>query len=312
MKQQIWKYKIKSNSILLNAHHGSRIRRKCSRKELLSPQIKYLHFSDIRAFFFASLRASLTVETAIVLPLFLFCMTAVLQYGNVMECAARFGSSLSETGKHMAVAAYMTKYGGDTSKAGEFAIGALSTAYAQNKVIKSAGDTSSVKNANLLLSSFLQEDEMVDLVLTYQTRSPIAGIPLPGTFFLQRAKVRAWTGRVTSSGDGESQSGQGDSEYVYVTATGSVYHEDEECTHLKLSVHTTDKVSLETLRNSNGAIYHACEKCGDQAGSIVYITNEGNRYHSSLSCSGLKRTVKQVTREEAGNMRACSKCGKHE
>ena len=99
---------------------------------------------------------------------------------------------------------------------------------------------------------------------------------------------------------------------MYVTATGSVYHEDTECTHLKLSIRPVEKTSLSDMRNHNGAIYHACEKCGDNAGNTVYITNEGNRYHSSLSCSGLKRTVKQITREEASQMRACKKCGQHE
>ena len=256
-------------------------------------------------------QAALTVEAAMVLPIFLFCMTAVLQYGNVMETAVRFGNALTETGKNMAVAAYTTKYGGDMSRAGEFAVGALSAVYAQNKVMSEAGDTSSVKNANMLFSSFMKENEMIDLVLTYQIRSPVSMVGLPGNFFLQRASIRAWTGRTIpgSDGDGADKGAEGD--YVYVTATGSVYHEDTECTHLKLSIHAADIESLSTRRNNNGGIYHPCEKCGDHTGSTVYITNEGNRYHGSLSCSGLKRTVRQISREEAGSLRPCSKCGGH-
>ncbi len=355
---------------------------------------------------FAPLSASLTVEAALVIPLFLFFMVAAMQYIAVMGTAAKFGASLSETGKNIAVAAYVTRYGGDAQKAPEIAASALSAAYAQGRVrsqagdissvknmnmllssflqdeedaqkapeiaasalsaayaqgrVRSqAGDISSVKNMNMLLSSFLQDEEEIDLVLTYQIRSPIGFIKLPANFFIQRARVRAWTGRIPAGEGGGSGNGEmGDDyvyvtetggvyhedsecthlrlsvravdigaldtlrnssgaiemgdDYVYVTETGGVYHEDSECTHLRLSVRAVDIGALDTLRNSSGAIYHNCERCARSPGSsTVYITEEGNRYHNSISCSGLKRTVRQVSRKELNGMRVCSRCGKH-
>lgn len=235
-----------------------------------------------------------------------------MQYTAVMGTAAKFGASLSETGKNIAVAAYVTRYGGNVQEVPELAASALSAVYAQGKVRSQAGDTSSVKNMNMLLSSFLQDEEEIDLVLTYQIRSPIGFIKLPGNFFIQRARIRAWTGRVpTGEGDESGNKETGD-DYVYVTETGGVYHEDSECTHLRLSVRAVDIGALDTLRNSSGAIYHNCERCARSPGSsTVYITEEGNRYHNSISCSGLKRTVRQVSREELNGMRACSRCGKH-
>ncbi len=277
------------------------------RKVSISPQDKSF-FQSIRAFLFAPLRGSLTVEAAVVLPLFLFFMIAVMQYGRVMETAVKLGTALSETGKKMAMSAYISRYGGDTGEVTELIAGVLSAVYAQHEVLEGAGDTSSVKNANMALSSFLQEDEMIDLVLTYQVKSPVSIISLPGNFFIQKAQVRAWTGRVPPE-EGSNGEEESSSEMVYVTATGSVYHEDADCTHLKLSVHTISVAELATQRNNSGGIYHACEKCGGGSGSIVYITKEGNRYHSSLECSGLKRTVRQISKEEAGTMRACTKCG---
>ena len=285
-----------------------------ARKENLSPHknlIKSLHQRSIRTLFFAPLSGSLTVEAAVVVPLFLFFMVGALQYGRVMETAVKFGTAMADTGKGMAIAAYTKRYGGETDGLTEFAVGALSVAYAQNKVMKQAGDTSCVRNANMLLSSFLQEDEMIDLVLTYQIRSPIGVVKLPGSFFIQRAKVRAWTGRIPPGGDGDGASGDEDAqEMVYVTKTGTVYHDDPDCTHLRLSIRAVDIGALDLLRNNNGSIYHPCEKCGGRFGSTVYITEEGNRYHSSLTCSGLKRTVRQISKEEAGSLRPCSKCGK--
>lgn len=283
--------------------------KKILRKARLSPPNIKARKMSTGTFFFAPFHGTLTVEAAIVLPLFLIVMIAVLQYGAVMGTAVKFGTALTETGKTMATAAYVTKYGGDAGDALGIAAVALSEAYAQGKVMSQAGDTSAVKNANMLLSSFLGEEETIDLVLTYQIRSPFSLVQLPGNFFLQRARVRAWTGRSESVSDDGENSDSGD--YVYVTETGSVYHDDPDCTHLKLSIRMVDAESLDSLRNNNGGKYHACEICGDSSPSgTVYITNEGTRYHNSLECSGLKRTVRQVSREDIGDLRACSKCGK--
>lgn len=281
------------------------------RKEKLSPPNPFARKQSTGAFFFAPLRAVLTVEAAIILPLFLFFMIAAMQYAAAMETAVKFGTALADTGKSLAAASYVTKYGGNTEGVSEMAAGVLTAAYAKGQILSKAGDTSAVKNTNLLLSSFLEEDEMIDLVLTYQIRTPIGAVKLPGNFFIQRARVRAWTGREGSENADGSGKEDGEEDYVYVAATGSVYHEDPDCTHLKLSIREIDPGALDTLRNNNGGIYHSCEKCGNNsAGGTVYITKEGNRYHTSLSCSGLKRTVRQVRRDSLDGMRVCSKCGK--
>lgn len=283
---------------------------KSKRKVRFSPPFRNKRTPNIGAFLFAPLRASLTVEAAVVLPLFLLAMIAALQYAAAMETAVRFGTSLAETGKQMATAAYVERFGGDIGKIPEAAAGALSATYAKQRLLSQAKDTSAVRKVNLLLSSFLQEDDTIDLVLTYQIRSPVSLIKLPGSFFLQRARVRAWTGRDTGC-EGSADGADSDGEYAYVTETGTVYHDDPNCTHLKRSIREVDKSELDKLRNSSGGKYLDCERCGGAAvDGKVYITDDGDRCHSSLSCSGLKRTVRQISKKELGDMRACSKCGK--
>lgn len=301
--------KIYANIIVRKDILTTNLHTKKIRKAKLSPPRPNAQKRDTGTSFFAPLQGSLTIEAALILPIFLFFMIAAIQYAAVMETAVKFGSALADTGKNIATAAYVATYGGETKEAPELATAALSAAYAKSRVTAQAGDTSTVKNMNMLLSTFLQEEDEIDLVLTYQIRSPIGSVRLPGNFFIQRARLRAWTGRIPA-GEKNGTTGEDAAEdYVYVTETGTVYHEDPECTHLRLSVQAVDIGALATLRNNHGAIYHNCEKCASRPGSsTVYITEEGNRYHNSISCSGLKRTVRQISRKELGGMRVCSRC----
>ena len=137
----------------------------------------------------------------------------------------------------------------------------------------------------------------------YYLPSGVSSIYIP-----VKSKVRAWTGR-----DGNDSSGSSSSEssnYVYMTEYGSVYHTDPSCTHLDLSISTTSSASVGALKNVYGEHYHACDKCvgSGSANSTVYITQEGDCYHNSAECSGLKRTVKLVSIDEVGDVGQCSRC----
>ena len=118
--------------------------------------------------------------------------------------------------------------------------------------------------------------------------------------------MKTWTGYVKTY-----EEGIGDNELVYVTETGIVYHRNYQCTYLEPSVRSVAKTQLGELRNSSGGIYHLCERCGWMPGNDgnCYVTDYGDRYHTSLSCSGLKRKVYTVPLSEVKGKGACSKCG---
>lgn len=100
---------------------------------------------------------------------------------------------------------------------------------------------------------------------------------------------------------------------VFVAENGKVYHLDRNCSHLQLSTKKTSTEKVDELRNSAGGKYKPCEMCVDIApgeGCVLYITDDGNRYHIYKSCSGLKRTVYEIELEKVGNKNKCLRCGK--
>ncbi len=255
---------------------------------------------------------SMTLEAACVMPLFLFAMLAILQFAKIETVSSALLAGMQDTVKDMAAYAYIRELGvsaGD-SAAGELLSGGISAAYAKNSVEKKADLKASDGAISLWKSSFT-EDEMIDLAVTYEAKNTYTILPVPRVKAALRTRVRAWTGRDGngSSVSDDSQEGEEQEETVYVTTTGTVYHKDENCTHIKLSIKTVTREQADGLRNKSGGKYHACERCGGGKGGNVYITDYGDRYHSSLGCSGLKRSVLKVPLSQVEDWRACSKCG---
>ena len=118
----------------------------------------------------------------------------------------------------------------------------------------------------------------------------------------EHCKSRAWIGAKINEST--------DEQIVYVTETGTVYHKIPGCTHIKLSIETTTYDAVKDLRNSYGGKYSPCEKCGKGAkyAGVLYITETGDRYHTSIKCSGLKRSVTGIKISEVGERGKCSRC----
>ena len=101
-------------------------------------------------------------------------------------------------------------------------------------------------------------------------------------------------------------------EYVYLTETGTVYHTNPKCRSINVSVNLISANSVQEARNLNGGIYYPCSKCiKDQTRQNYYfVTEHGNRYHSSLSCQGLERNTVRIRREDT-DLPLCAYCALH-
>ena len=141
--------------------------------------------------------------------------------------------------------------------------------------------------------------------IKYKISLPLPVFGNPSAEFTEDFRINGWRGYE------DRGLGNGDADIVYITENGLVYHEDPQCTYLQLSINFVPYAGLSELRNSGGAIYHRCEKCVyGPAMAGVYITETGGKYHNSLRCSGLKRTVRAVKKSEVIGKGGCYRCTK--
>ncbi|MCM1175825.1 MAG: hypothetical protein NC341_12350 [Blautia sp.] len=266
------------------------------------------------SFISRKLGASVTVEAAFALPLFLFFMVQVISAVNMIGIQSRFAAALHQTGNRMAFAGYAYGKAAGDALPGEIAMTVLSRSYAESQVIKSIGrdylDKSCIRNGAAGVSfygtSIMQENDIIEICLSCRLEPlfPITGFQ--GFALRQRYYGRAWTGYDVEGSAGDSSE---DDPMVYITETGTVYHTDRNCTYLNLSVQAVDAADIGTSRNQSGGKYAACGICGRKnVGGTVYITAQGNSYHCMITCSGLKRTVYTVPLSQTGGRGKCSKC----
>lgn len=242
-----------------------------------------------------SVSASVTVEAALAVPLFFLAVLSLVFLLEVQAVRTAVRSGLQYAGKRTAEQSGM--------------IPVLSPADLEQDLRDSVGaarlDRSMIENGSSGISCegsvMSPVTGIARLEVKYRIRLPVPVFRV-GLEQKETMMVKAWTGYVKSGFGGT------DEEIVYVTETGLVYHRDYRCTYLDLSIRMVNRSDLESLRSEDGSRYRPCSYCGG-TGSPVYITGAGDRYHSSLSCSGLKRTVYAVPLSEVIGKGECSRCG---
>ncbi len=226
-----------------------------------------------------SLSGSITVETALVLPIFLFAMLSVMCLTESIRISANNIEELSEKAYRYAKYAYIgDKFLDDTPISDAFDI---------------------INNG----------DDIIDLVYRYKINVPFDLLNAYDPYAVDRVRMRAFTGYDNAKHAATDKTAE---ERVYVTESGSVYHRSLGCSHLNLSIRSIDYKDVLGERANDGSKYYPCEHCchnNENPPAVVYITDDGNRYHSSLSCSALKRTIHEVPISQTG-LPPCKECGK--
>lgn len=209
-----------------------------------------------------ALPGNMTVEAALVLPIFLFAMVNLLSLIVMFQSFSIQEGKLHQTGRELSLLAY--------------------------------GNADGEQDIRLLKVS------------SVKSVFPVAAFP--GTVVANGCVMHKWIGYDLSLGD--TASGDEKEDLVYVTKSGTAYHRQRECIYLNPSIQMMEIEQAKRASNSDGRHYTACSVCGGSSG-IVYVTQDGVRYHSSVTCSGLKRTIDVVSLQEAvaAGRHACPRCG---
>ena len=248
-------------------------------------------------------KASITLEMVVVLPLFISFMVFFLFMFRILLVQESMEEALVYASRTLAV----TCYGESGEKQKTQAELLAEAQIALRKGLKESDcPVGFIRGEALgisLLTSQLTGDDII-LRASYEIRMPCVLLGSYSFHFVQCAQSRKWIGnRSLEQKDGS------DDEWVYITPYGTVYHRERTCRYLDLSIRAVSRSSLLTLRNADREIYRKCESCGTSGNGTVYVTDYGVRYHSSLSCNGLKRTIYMVKLSQVGGRKACSKCG---
>ncbi len=291
----------------------------------------------------------ITIETALVLPLFLFAVLTFCYLFQVMEFQIKLQAALNQTAEQAASYGYLIGRVSSVTKqtaedilekaevfsetglfsldaAGEWVIRLLNTAPAEEALRKMAESYIDTEEVGMLRvvdgwdgisfagSCLRDEERCVIVMVRYYIRVPFVPAAISKIELSQTAVCRL------HSGDREyipvqKEEGTEDGAVVYyVTPNGSVYHCLRECRYLKIDVLDTQKDRIADLRNRDGGKYYPCRLCikDAEAEGRVYYTRSGSSYHASKNCSSLTRTVLEKTKEEIAGLPPCSFCGNSE
>lgn len=256
---------------------------------------------------------SATVEASLVIPFFIIAMVVIISICNCIRTKNIIYEGFQETAQYLAEYEYlyqMVESGLEIDLDHTLTGTAVDAATAYVKLRDYIDDealiekyvSNGIGGIVITKAEYNAEDAFVTLEIAYQLVVDVPFIGQVNWWIEEGIRQKAYVGyQLEDTGEEAEQ-------YVYIAENESVYHLSRSCYHINLSIRQASKSEIEN--NISG--FTPCEICakyGSSTGSY-YITETGNRYHTSLSCSGLKRTVYRVKLDEAGDLPACSDCGK--
>ena len=238
------------------------------------------------------LRASLTVEAALVLPLFLFVLLLLALPFRMMTAERQVQRAAEEVSARAAALAALQ----DEASA---------------QYTASLGEQALVRDPNVSAlsaerSSFLSDGETVSVVLDYRYQIPVPLFRLPSLSCSCTATRRAWIGET----DPENRlSETAADELVYIGKNSTRYHKSAHCHYLSNALSALSVEAAKNARNAGGGRYHACPVCARAVtAGTVYIMPSGSAYHRDPACRAIRAYVRAVRLSEVRSLGPCSYC----
>ncbi len=265
------------------------------------------------------IKASMTVEASLILPIFIMLFMNLLSMIEVYRIHSNVAATLWEEGRKTAKYLYLKETAAEVFEGADeidvSKLEALLTSISGQRQIIENLETYPVwerivtgGKGGFAVVGKSEENGILSIDCSYRIH------PLFVSFTPVSKKIEnhyyghAWIGYVLGE---KAEEGADEEIFVYITETGTVYHKNRGCSYLNPSIQNIGAGELESIRNKSGGIYYPCPLCDDivVSGGTFYITDYGTDYHTSAACSGLKRTIYTVRLSEVKGRGACSKCG---
>lgn len=242
--------------------------------------------------------ASITVEAALIIPIFLFLCIRLISLFELMNTYSQIQMSLFETNQKNVKELHKIEL------QNQWTVSKKVSDYLKEIEFNYKSIKNGKRGFSYINTTVLDENDCIDLVVAYQIK-PLLENNFANTSFLSRCKMRVWTGYDVLKNVQEKNK----KEIAYITETGTVYHTNRKCSHLNLTLKIISKKKSSYATNYNGVTYEACEMCGYlEMSKEIIITNYGTKYHTNKLCSGIKRTIIGIEIDKIRNRRKCSRC----
>jgi len=289
------------------------------------------------------LPASLSVEAAVVLPLFIAAMCLLMYPMRIMNAQIEMQLCMEQAGELVSVAegvktSVATSWKEDDTKETATketinASTAINTAFHTVETIGSGAAIFAGMDWDVFEIPVITELKVPDEEDPYTVIhvTCLADYPLAGLVGKQLSTVklvsrrRAWVGREGGAGraygDQISPGGSGaeedqDSQKIVYVARNSVnsgrYHTKATCHYISNTMTSVNASAVSELRSSDGGKYHACPSCRPGTYGTVYIFKSGDAYHASKYCKAIQSFAVEVTLKEAKErgLTQCTYCSR--
>jgi len=271
--------------------------------------------------------ASLTVEAALVLPLFAVSICFLMMPLVIMDAEAGVQLQMEQAAMLLSGAACLKqefqkagKNEDENSKAEQY-LGSSPQLIATFAYIASEypGDLLGTPVPTTWKMA-VDEDPMITLRVTSKTQFPLAQFLGNdwGRIGLISSR-RAWVGRAGGSGrnwlEENKETPEEEDRLVYVArnaASSKRYHVSADCHYISNKMTAVNAGDLSSMRAAGGKKYYACDRCKPGKNGTVYIFTTSNLYHAGPSCSAIQSYAVEMKQSEAEKKgySPCSYCGK--
>lgn len=258
-----------------------------------------------------SLRASMSIEAAVVLPIFIFFIVSIINIFSILSLHRKVYAVSESVCKE--ASQYM--YAKDKVLDKDLGID-KNIAEKVSEIVVRQKTLLKLKNNSLeermkklnIECDFLDDEEIIELKIDYYYKLPFTMFGMNKMKQAVSSKRRAYIGK-SKRGDGIKADKTGD-ETVYIGKYSSKYHTNSKCHYLYNDISRVNYEELSSVRNSSGVKYSPCKRCiGNNHFDTVFILPSGTSYHSSKECNAIISYVEKVRKSDVIHKGACSYCG---